>query len=39
MKNLAGPSHAPLIADLKGKLLAEMKRIEDPAMAAVQAAK
>ncbi|MBL8175478.1 MAG: sulfatase [Bryobacterales bacterium] len=37
MKNLAlQPGNAPLIADLKRKLIAEMKRIEDPAIAAVE---
>lgn len=38
MRNLALESgNAPLIADLKRRLIAEMKKIEDPAIPAVEA--
>ena len=38
MKNIIDGNKG-LIADLRGKLLAEMKKIEDPALADVEAVK
>ena len=39
LKNLAGPASRTLLSDLRGKLIAEMKKLEDPALPDVEAAK